>query len=82
MIACQQIYSVEFGPSIGPCCYEVGEEVIQTVASLPFNTKGYLRESGTAGKAVFDLWAANKIQFDRSRTEGRTYRDFLSVHTM
>ncbi len=50
------------GPSIGPCCYEVGEEVIQAGASLPFNTKGYLRESETAGKAVFDLWAANRIQ--------------------
>ena len=50
------------GPSIGPCCYEVGEEVISAVQSLPVNTEGYLLRSSKPGKAVFDLWTSNHHQ--------------------
>ncbi|MDI6783651.1 MAG: peptidoglycan editing factor PgeF [bacterium] len=53
---------VGLGPSIGPCCYEVGAEVIigiertfanQTKEVLPWNSEN---------QGYFNLWEANKIQ--------------------
>lgn len=50
---------VGLGPSIGPCCYEVGEEVIAGVrANLP-EPEALLRP-GRPGHAYFDLWEANR----------------------
>ena len=61
------------GPSIGPCCYEVGDEVINAVAeALPDFTDevlvepdmasaGSFRESVNEGRKHFDLWRANEI---------------------
>lgn len=61
------------GPSIGPCCYEVGEEVIITVeTNLPDYTEEVLVEpdmasAGSFRAAVnedhrhFDLWRANEL---------------------
>jgi len=61
------------GPSIGPCCYEVGDEVINAVSeTLPDYTDevlvepdmasaGSFRESVNAGRKHFDLWRANEI---------------------
>lgn len=40
------------GPSIGPCCYEVGKEV------LDHDVPAEIRD----GKSYFDLWEANKKQ--------------------
>lgn len=49
------------GPSIGPCCYEVGEQVITAVrASFP-NPEGLLLQ-GPNGSFHFDLWEANRRQ--------------------
>jgi len=48
------------GPSIGPCCYEVGKEVVDKAADMmPFiyNKKG---------KPYFDLWESNKAQLMNS----------------
>lgn len=44
---------VGIGPSIGPCCYEVGREVIQEAKGL-ITTRN--------GSSYFDLWEANKRQ--------------------
>ncbi len=53
------------GPSIGPCCYEVGEEVIASVrAHLP-DPETLLRP-GRPGHAYFDLWAANRQALRRA----------------
>ena len=61
------------GPSIGPCCYEVGDEVINAVSeTLPeyadevlvepdMASAGSFRESVNAGRKHFDLWRANEI---------------------
>lgn len=42
------------GPSIGPCCYEVGDDVLSAIG-------GY-RSTTTRGAASIDLWAAAEAQ--------------------
>lgn len=61
------------GPSIGPCCYEVGEEVIAAVGeSLPdyadeilvepdMASAGSFRAAVNADHKHFDLWRANEL---------------------
>lgn len=50
---------VGLGPSIGPCCYEVGPEVVAGVRErLP--QPGRLLRSTRSGHAYFDLWEANR----------------------
>ncbi len=61
------------GPSIGPCCYEVGSEVIDAVtAAFPdyadelllepdMASAGSFRASVNEDKKHFDLWRANEI---------------------
>lgn len=49
------------GPAIGPCCYQIGEDVVQKVretfalGSLPFQQR-------VDGSLFFDLWEANRRQ--------------------
>jgi YfiH family protein len=58
--ALPQDFWAVIGPSVGPCCYEVGEEVYQAAQALPgFPT--FMRESDN-GKWRFDLQSANKEQ--------------------
>jgi len=48
-------------PSAGPCCYEVGPEVVDAaVRELGLMAERFFRASG--GKFLFDLWAANRQQ--------------------
>ncbi|WP_448574767.1 peptidoglycan editing factor PgeF [Thermomicrobium sp.] len=48
------------GPSIGPCCYEVGEEVITAwVARGPSGRHQAVLSRN--GRAIFDLWRANEL---------------------
>ena len=49
------------GPSIGPCCYEVGEEVADAASSAFSGADGVL-ESRPNGRWHLDLWAANRRQ--------------------
>ena len=50
------------GPSIGPCCYQVGKEVIDRV-KRSFSEKEQLALSDPDGdKSFFNLWYANKMQ--------------------
>lgn len=48
-------------PSAGPCCYEVGDEVVEAArASLGSGSvRFFSRPGGGGGRAHFDLWAAN-----------------------
>jgi hypothetical protein len=47
------------GPGIGPCCYEIGPDVIGLVRqNLPF--PGLLETEGN-GSVHFDLWEANRV---------------------
>jgi YfiH family protein len=51
---------VGIGPSIGPCCYEVGLEVAQQVmTAFPDSLQAVLRPSSASGKYIFNLWEAN-----------------------
>lgn len=53
---------VGIGPSIGPCCYEVGAEIIIKVTSNRDVYKGYLGAMISDNKGFFNLWEANKRQ--------------------
>jgi YfiH family protein len=49
------------GASIGPCCYEVGDEVVGA-ARAAFPDAPHLVEPQASGRWHFDLWAANRYQ--------------------
>jgi len=52
---------VGIGPSIGSCCYEVGENVIDACKkNFPADVDKLIIKRD--GKVYLDLWAANKIQ--------------------
>ena len=53
---------VGMGPSIGPCCYEVGPEIISRVESIFGTTREYIVKESRDGKGCFDLWKANLKQ--------------------
>jgi YfiH family protein len=50
------------GPSIGPCCYEVGEDVRAFVEESFGTSDGYLIPGKHTSKPHFDLWYANHKQ--------------------
>jgi len=61
------------GPSIGPCCYEVGAEVVdafvmqqpdiaeEVLADPDFASAGSFRAGVNEGKKMLDLWRANEL---------------------
>jgi YfiH family protein len=53
---------VGMGPSIGPCCYEVGPEVIAQVKAVFSSYKHYIRQESKDGKGYLDLQSANRDQ--------------------
>jgi hypothetical protein len=54
------------GPSIGPCCYEVGEDVRMVVEQCFGTAVGYLVLKNHSPKPHFDLWYANHKQLTDS----------------
>ncbi|MBW1859979.1 MAG: peptidoglycan editing factor PgeF [Deltaproteobacteria bacterium] len=53
---------VGIGPSVGPCCYQVGQEVVSQIEQV-FGTKQHLVINRSAdGKGYLDLWEANLKQ--------------------
>ncbi len=50
------------GPSIGPCCYQVGPEVVAAVQETHPKAAGLIRRRQPDGHAHLDLWAANAYQ--------------------
>jgi YfiH family protein len=50
---------VGIGPSIGPCCYRVGPEVISMVESMLHGKSEYILNESKDGKGYLDLWKAN-----------------------
>ena len=53
---------VGIGPSIGPCCYNVGGEVIQEVLQTFGTTEGLINFNNPEFAPILDLWSANKMQ--------------------
>lgn len=53
---------VGIGPSIGPCHYQIGPEVISQVKVMYGDTDSYISRESSDGKGYFDLWEANKQQ--------------------
>lgn len=51
-------------PSAGPCCYEVGDEVVVAAAAAlgPRSAVFFGRPDGAGDRVHFDLWAANRAQ--------------------
>lgn len=50
------------GPAIGPCCYEVGPDVIEAAGQSFGDVTGLFLKNGRPGHAHFDMWAANRRQ--------------------
>ena len=51
------------GPSIGPCCYQVGADVVDRFAEGGFDV-ATLFEADTAGRFRLDMWAANRLALE------------------
>ncbi|RMF02395.1 MAG: peptidoglycan editing factor PgeF [Chloroflexi bacterium] len=50
------------GPAIGPCCYEVGPEVISAAQHVFTGASTLFTANGRPGHARFDMWQANRRQ--------------------
>jgi polyphenol oxidase len=53
---------VGIGPSNGPCCYEVGEDVREEAIAALGSVNGIILPGASRGKYIFDQWQANKQQ--------------------
>jgi polyphenol oxidase len=59
------------GPSIGPEGYEVGEEVLDRARrAFGEDASAFIRPLREDGKALFDLWAANRIDLESTGLPG------------
>ena len=50
------------GPAIGPCCYEVGPEVLAAIRDSQRDADALIRPSHRSGHGYLDLWEANARQ--------------------
>lgn len=50
------------GPSNGPCCYEIGQDVADEVLKMPGQDTSLLLSPSGEGKYIFNQWLANKQQ--------------------
>jgi len=53
---------VGVGPSIGPCCYKVGPDIISQAEIIFHTKKEYILNESKSGEGYFDLWKANLDQ--------------------
>ncbi|HSK11304.1 MAG TPA: peptidoglycan editing factor PgeF [Vicinamibacterales bacterium] len=62
------------GPSIGPCCYVVGEEVVRAFAEAQPGADGRWFRRDEAGAVRLDLWAANAEQLEAAGVPAASIR--------
>ncbi len=60
---------VALGPSIGPCCYQVGEEVMSAFREQFPDWSSFISPDPDGKKWTLDLWEANRIQLMRGRVK-------------
>ncbi len=53
------------GPSIGPCCFEVEDDIIEKFKKVYSENDRVIQERKN-GKSIVDLWKANQLQLERS----------------
>jgi len=53
---------VGIGPAIGPCCFQVGPEIVERVVADYGDVDGLLTEAQPDGRANLDLWHLNMLQ--------------------
>jgi hypothetical protein len=78
-----------FGPSIGPCCFEVGPEVVAAFATAFPEAPGVIRPAGPGPRPHVDLWAAARAALRRAgvpeaaqeRVGGCTHCDPARFHS-
>lgn len=58
------------GPSIGPAGYEVGEDVIERARAGYGEQSSEILEPAADGKALFDLWTANRLDLEAAGVSG------------
>ena len=63
--SCPEELMVGFGPAIGGCCYEVGEDCLQPFQTQFKDAKDWFRP-GSSGKYYLDLLAINKMDAERA----------------
>jgi YfiH family protein len=54
------------GPSIGPCCFQVGPEVVLQIEDMLDKQANLVRNRSADGTGYFDLWKANYRQLVKS----------------
>lgn len=69
---------VGLGPAIGPCCFEVGPEVIEQLRALGSFSEEFITRPQPNGHAYADLWQANASQL---RQVGVQHIEFANLCT-
>ena len=55
------------GPSIGPCCFEVGSDVEgEFAAAFPAWREDIIRPAENPGKSYVDLWKTNRLILEKA----------------
>ncbi len=63
--SCPEELVAGFGPAIGGCCYEVGEDCVEPFKKMFPDERGWLRP-GTSGKYFIDLITVNKMAGEKA----------------
>ena len=69
------------GPSIGPCCFEVGDDVKgEFAAAFPAWREEIIRPAENPGKSYVDLWTTNRLILEKAgvRPEHITVTDLCT----
>lgn len=56
------VMKAAIGPSAGPCCYEVGDDVTAMAEKVYGGEGVFFENGGDGGKPRFDLWQTNRYQ--------------------